>query len=329
MFCANCGKQIPDGSRFCPNCGAQAGPLPEEQQAMQRQQYNQQQFNQQARQGQPRQGEAQWTARTTTAAAKAGKGGFLVRLGIGIAAALVIFIGASMFLGGGDDSGLGETGKTVSTKTGSAQASMPDPSAVISLRDFDWFYTPKSYDSSGDVPVNEAYSPTGVWKVTIMRKPDKKSSYRKELYLLDLQVEGRPRVIGSEPGAVDVYGFQGFKNSDEAKEAGFDKNNTAGDLISALQEGDGTLPCTGTLVLLLVEDENGKMLQPGKENLIDVTGIYSPKRAILRLKDGKGNEYGTHAFVKSGDEEHCEGAYTSGRKDPALGGVIGMCREIE
>ena len=320
MFCANCGKQIPDGSRFCPNCGAQAGPLPEEQQAMQRQQYNnQQQFNQQA----------QWTAQTTTAAAKAGKGGFLVRLGLGIAAALVIFIGVSLFLGGGDDSGLGKTGKTVSTKTGSAQASMPDPNAVISLRDFDWFYTPKSYDSSGDVPVNEAYSPTGVWKVTIMRKPDKKSSYRKELYLLDLQVEGRPRVIGSESGAVDVYGFQGFKNSDEAKEAGLDKNNTAGDLISALQEGDGTLPCTGTLVLLLVEDENGKMLQPGKENLIDVTGIYSPKRAILRLKDGKGNEYGTHAFVKSGDEEHCEGAYTSGRKDPALGGVIGMCREIE
>ena len=26
MFCTNCGKQIPDDARFCPECGAQTEP---------------------------------------------------------------------------------------------------------------------------------------------------------------------------------------------------------------------------------------------------------------------------------------------------------------
>ena len=25
MFCKNCGKQLPEGTRFCPNCGAETG----------------------------------------------------------------------------------------------------------------------------------------------------------------------------------------------------------------------------------------------------------------------------------------------------------------
>jgi hypothetical protein len=200
---------------------------------------------------------------------------------------------------------------------------------VISVKDFDWFYEPRTYDSSKDVPVTEAYSPSGVWKVTIMRKPSKKSSFRKELYLLDLTVEGRPRNFGSEEGAADVYALQGFKDSDEAKAAGMQGSDTAGDLISALAEGDGTLPVTGTLILLLEEGENGSMVQPKKETFIEVTGRYSPKHAVLQLEDSKGNKYGTHRFVKSGEEEHCAGAYTASKGDPVLGGYIGMCRDIE
>ena len=30
-FCINCGTQIPDGSRFCPNCGAPVGANPQPQ----------------------------------------------------------------------------------------------------------------------------------------------------------------------------------------------------------------------------------------------------------------------------------------------------------
>ena len=30
-FCTNCGTQIPDGSRFCPNCGAPVGANPQPQ----------------------------------------------------------------------------------------------------------------------------------------------------------------------------------------------------------------------------------------------------------------------------------------------------------
>ena len=256
---------------------------------------------------------------------KASGGGLFKKLAIGIVAAVVIVFGAAYVIGSMSDPDPGY--QTVSG--GGGQPALPDPSGVISLEDFDWFYHSSKYDRSGDVPVTEAYSPSGVWKVTIMRKPNKKTSYRMELYLLDLTVEGRPRVIGSEQGAAEVYGYQGFLKSDEAKEAGLDPNSTAGDLISALQEGDGTLPCTGTLILLLQEDENGNMVQPKNQDFIDVAGIYSPKRAILQLKDKDGNRYGTHAFVKSGNEEHCEGAYTAKKGDPVLGGMIGMCRDCE
>lgn len=26
-YCGNCGKEVPDGTKFCPNCGAQIGPV--------------------------------------------------------------------------------------------------------------------------------------------------------------------------------------------------------------------------------------------------------------------------------------------------------------
>ena len=361
MFCSNCGAQVPDGTKFCPNCGAQiaqAGPAqtepaqsqpqqqysqPQQGQYQQQGQYNQQgQFNQQAQfnqqqgqynqQGQFNQ-QAQWNQQqaqygqpqAAPGKVKASGGGLFKKLAIGIVAAVVIVFGAAYVIGSMSDPDPGY--QTVSG--GGGQPALPDPSGVISLEDFDWFYHSSKYDRSGDIPVTEAYSPSGVWKVTIMRKPNKKSSYRMELYLLDLTVEGRPRVIGSEQGAAEVYGYQGFLKSDEAKEAGLDPNSTAGDLISALQEGDGTLPCTGTLILLLQEDENGNMVQPKKQDFIDVAGKYSPKHAILQLEDKDGNRYGTHAFVKSGNEEHCEGAYTAKKGDPVLGGMIGMCRDCE
>ncbi len=320
MFCINCGKEIPDGSKFCPHCGAQMPAASGGQQQYNQQQYNQQQYNQQNQYNQ----QTQQAAQSVPPAGQPGKGGFLIKLGIGVAAAMFLIIAVSMFMGGDDDHGSSGSGKT-----GSTQTMLPDPNSVISLEDFNWLYNARSHDSSKDVPVTEAYSPTGVWKVTIMRKPSKKDNYRKELYLLDLDVQGRPRVVGSEAGAMDVYGYQGFLNSDEAKEAGLDQNNTAGDLLSALAEGDGTLPCTGTLLLLLVEDEKGNMVQPKKETVIYLTGRYSPSRAILQLEDEKGNRYGTHAFVKAGEEEHCQGAYTSSKKDPVLGGMIDMCRDIE
>ena len=331
MFCSNCGKEIPEGSRFCPNCGAQVPQTAGGQQQYSQQQYNQQQYGQQGQQyNQQQYGQQQYNqqGQWSGQAEKAGKGslgGLLVKIAIVAAAIIVIGFVASVFLGSGDDGG--RTGS--SGNSGSTQAALPDPNSVISVKDFDWFYEPRTYDSGKDVPVTEAYSPSGVWKVTIMRKPSKKSSYRKELYLLDLTVEGRPRNIGSEEGAADVYALQGFKNSDEAKAAGMQGSGTAGDLISALAEGDGTLPAAGTLLLLLEEDENGSMVQPKKETFIEVTGIYSPKHAVLRLEDSKGNEYGTHGFVKSGNEEHCSGAYTASKGDPALGGYIGMCRDIE
>lgn len=356
MFCSNCGTKVPDGTKFCPNCGAQiaqdaGGSQQAQQQYDQQGQYNQQaqynqqqygqqgQYNQQAQQQYGQQGQynqqaqygqqqynqqAQWSGQPAPKA-KGSIGGLIMKLGIGVVAAIAIVVGAAIFLGGEDDPGhSGGSGGAVST-----QSALPDPSSVISLKDFDWFYNSRSYDSSGDVPVNEAYSPTGVWKVSIMRKPDKKSDYRKELYLLDLTIEGRPKNIGSEEGAADVYGMQGFKKSDEAKEAGLEGSSTAGDLLEALQEGDGTLPATGTLFLLLVEDADGNMVQPKKETFVELSGVYSPKRAILHLEDSKGNEYGTHAFVKSGEEEHCIGAYTTAKFDTALTGMIGMCRDIE
>ena len=368
MFCSNCGTNVPDGTKFCPNCGAQLAPAgggpqqgqqydPQAQQGQQGQysqqaqqqynqqaqqqynqqgQYNQQQYNQQAQQQYGQQGQFnqqqydqqnQWSGQPAPKA-KAGIGGLIMKLGIGLVAAVVIVVGAAMFLGGEDDpgssGGSGKNGGSVST-----QSALPDPSSVISLKDFDWLYGSGNKDSGKGIPVTEDYSPSGVWKVSIMRKPDKKSDYRKELYLLDLTVQGRPRNIGSEEGAADVYGMQGFKKSDEAKEAGLEGSSTAGDWIAAIQEGDGTLPVTGTLILLLVEDADGNMVQPKKESFIDLTGVYSPKRAILRMEDSKGNEYGTHAFVISGKEERCVGAYSTAKLDPVLGGMIGMCRDIE
>ena len=327
MFCSNCGKEIPEGSRFCPNCGAQVPQAAGGQQQYSQQQYNQQQYGQQGQQQYNQQQynqQGQWSGQ----AEKAGKsslGGLLVKVAIVAAAIIAIGFVASVFIVSSDNGGRSGS----SGNTGSTQAALPDPNSVISVKDFDWFYEPRTYDSGKDVPVTEAYSPSGVWKVTIMRKPTKKTSFRKELYLLDLTVEGRPRNIGSEEGAADVYALQGFKKSDEAKEAGLQGSDTAENLISALAEGDGTLPVTGTLLLLLEEDENGSMVQPKKETFIELTGRYSPKYAVLQLEDSKGNKYGTHRIVKSGEEEHCEGAYTASKGDPALGGYIGMCRDIE
>lgn len=38
MFCQNCGKQLEEGSRFCPYCGAKNGPEPEQEKQQQQQQ---------------------------------------------------------------------------------------------------------------------------------------------------------------------------------------------------------------------------------------------------------------------------------------------------
>ena len=103
-----------------------------------------------------------------------------------------------------------------------------------------------------------------------------------------------------------------------------------GDKVRFLSEvGGGTVSGFQGKNIVLVEDADGNMVQPKKETFIELSGVYSPKRAILHLEDSKGNEYGTHAFVKSGEEEHCIGAYTTAKFDTALTGMIGMCRDIK
>ena len=56
MFCPNCGRQIPDGTLYCPDCGANTGTGGSSQQTGQ-QNYNSQDYTQQNTQNQQYQGE--------------------------------------------------------------------------------------------------------------------------------------------------------------------------------------------------------------------------------------------------------------------------------
>lgn len=305
MFCGKCGTEIPEGSRFCPNCGAQVtqpsgGPS----------------------QAQWEQGQTQDAAEAgASAGTGAGIAGKLLK--IGLLAAAVVLIGAGFkIIGSTKDTGPAG----FSSRGGKEQIELPDAAGVISIEDFDWCFDSRNYDKSRDTALSGAYSPAGVWKVAIQRKPTKKSGYRKELYLLEIDIKGDPAKIVSEEGAADVYAYQGFKNSDEAKEAGLQGSDTVEKLLKAMAEGDGTLPAAGTLILVAVEDENGSMVQPKNAVFVDLTGIYAPKLTYLRLEDANGNRYGAHAFFKSGGEEHTIGVYTAARGETALNGLMPMCR---
>ena len=311
MLCRNCGMEIPDGSNFCPNCGAKTA-----------QPVNSQPQGQQTWQGQPKH-----AGQASASAPKPGIPGKLLKIGIVVVAAVVVIGVASTVMNViGDSQDTGPAGNH--GKTGKEQVVLPDPSGVIALKDFDWCFKSRNYDSSKDVTLSSPYMPDGAWKVTIMRKPTKKAKTRMELYLMDVAIEGRPKNIGSEDGAADVYGNQAFKKSDEAKEAGLQGSNTAENLLNALAEGDGTLPAKATLVLLLVEDDNGNMVQPKQAVYTDLTGIYHPGLTYLRLEDANGNRYSSNVFVQNGKEEHTTGAFLTSKDDQSLNGIMAMCRDI-
>ena len=87
---------------------------------------------------------------------------------------------------------------------------------------------------------------------------------------MDVAIEGRPKNIGSEEGAADVYGNQAFKKSDEAKEAGLQGSNTAENLLNAF---DRDIIASNAGVNIndeheLTEEENERMKQ-AKDSLIE------------------------------------------------------------
>ena len=120
---------------------------------------------------------------------------------------------------------------------------------------------------------------------------------------------------------------QSVKNSEEAKAAGIQGSDTFDRLLKAIDDVDPTVKAHATMVLAGIEDTAGNWTEAENPVPVELTGIFYPDGCLVRLDDPEGNQYGAHAFVVCGDEEHAVGAYYDKKRDPILSGAIFMTRK--
>ncbi len=201
-----------------------------------------------------------------------------------------------------------------------------------SLDDFTWLFTPKNYDKSNDVRFSDPYAINGVWEFANWHKPNKKSGYVKDVYWMNIEVEGKGKSgiqsnENTDPSvAADVYGYQAFKNSDEAKAAGLSGSDTASKLLDAMSNLYGDVPCKVTIILAGREDENGSWSEIKTEKPIEFEGKYYPDHQLLKVEDSKGSQIMINDFFDNGTEQHATATYEVSKKDFSLNGVGGLYR---
>nr|MCR5733676.1 hypothetical protein [Lachnospiraceae bacterium] len=201
------------------------------------------------------------------------------------------------------------------------------------IADFDWFFDRGSYDDSSEEPFTDPYDVAGIWEMALWRKPDKKSQTQKELYWIDIKLTDKD---GSDlTGAADMdisdaaelYGYDAFLNSDEAKALGIEKSEAAQNLLDALAEGDGSVNASATMIQVGVVDENEVWHEVNNAKAVQFTGNYYPQMTYVKLKDQKGNELKVNIFIETDSGEHGRGVYYPVKDSPMLNGMAVLYRK--
>ncbi len=202
-----------------------------------------------------------------------------------------------------------------------------------SLSDFDWFFKSSQYDKSGEVAFTNPYGARGIWEMCIWRKIGRGMDAQKEVYWMNVEIaDEKGNMIGLDPGmdlsaAADVYAYQAFLESDEAKAAGIEHSDTASKLIEAMTNLEGTVPARVTMVLVGIEDNDGNWRDITDANPTLFEGKYYPDGMFVKIQDKKGNQITFNNFVSNGNEQHSIGAFTPANNDPALNGAIAISRK--
>ncbi len=201
------------------------------------------------------------------------------------------------------------------------------------ISDFDWFFISSKYDDSAEVAFSNPYGARGVWEMCIWRKIGRGMDAQKEVYWVNIEIaDAKGNMLGLEPGldpsvAADVYAYQAFLESDEAKAAGIQHSDTASQLIEALNNLDGSVPARVTMQLVGIEDNDGNWrdISDAKPTLFE--GKYFPDAMFIKIEDKKGNRITANNFLSNGNEQHAIGAFTPANNDPALNGAIAISRK--
>ena len=210
-----------------------------------------------------------------------------------------------------------------SSESGSAEAGFTVPGAAT-LDDFNWAFSPASYDSGGEVLFENPFSAAGTWELVIWRHV-KKGGAEKDLYWVNITLEdSHGKKLDADP---EIYAFQAFQNSEEAKNAGLQGSDTAAKLMEAMAAGDGSVTAHATVVLAGIED-NGGNWKSASAKPVQLEGKYYPERMYLKLEDQKGNEFTANHFLTNGDEQHAIGAYTPAGNKVGLHGATYLYRKI-
>lgn len=201
---------------------------------------------------------------------------------------------------------------------GSYQAESFSAPRQASLADFDWHYKPSK---DRQVEYKDAtYSPEGIWELVIERKKNKNSGYQKELYWIQIRVLPPQMKLTDVPGSLDVYTYTAFMNSEEAKNAGIEKD-TATRLVEMLNEGNGSVKAYATVIPVGVEDSSGNYTADSKQTPFTLEGVYFPEKTYLQFRDKKGNFYTFKDFATSNGTEQCVGTYATSNQDMSLNGL--------
>ncbi len=201
-----------------------------------------------------------------------------------------------------------------------------------SINDFDWFFHTGSYDGGSEAPLSDPYEVAGIWEAALWRKPDKKSDPQKEVYWINIEFTdkngaGIPGINGMDPAdAAELYAYDAFLDSDEAKTLGVTRSEASQKLIDALNAGDGSVSVEATMIQVGVEDADGAWREVNDARPIQYNGKYYPEAMFLKLKDKKGNELSANNFLTAADGQRATGACFPSNSNPILNGSFLLYR---
>ena len=204
-----------------------------------------------------------------------------------------------------------------------------------SIRDFDWFFDSRSYDDSSEEPLSDPYDVAGIWEMALWRKPDAKSGAQKEVYWINIELKdsnrtGFPGTSKMDPSdAAELYAYNAFLDSEEAKKLGIARSEASQNLLDALSEGDGSVAAKVTMIQVGVEDSDGVWSDVDNAKPMQFEGKYYPEAMLLKIKDPKGNEISANHFLTADDGQHAIGAYFPAKFEPMLNGSVVLYRSSD